>query len=197
MLKHLGIGNPTAKINRDKALKNYYSNPNICLYCKEIIIVKDHQKVADVRKKKFCSHSCSLRFKNNIPLTIKDSGGKRQCTCCLKFKKMSEFFVTKRKDNLLTYHCYCKECQRKKVVKQIREIKQKCVDYKGGKCIKCGYNKCVDSFDFHHKNPKDKDFNISKLTRGKNFSDKLKSELDKCELLCSNCHRETHFTNRQ
>lgn len=69
------------------------------------------------------------------------------------------------------------------------ELKQKAVNYKGGRCEICGYDKCIDAFDFHHVDSIDKDFNISnKMTSW----EKIKPELDKTVLLCANCHRECH-----
>jgi len=68
-------------------------------------------------------------------------------------------------------------------------MKKKAVAYKGGKCERCGYDKCVAAMDFHHVNPDDKDFKISD---GIWSWDRLKPELDKCMMLCANCHREEH-----
>ena len=73
-----------------------------------------------------------------------------------------------------------------------KKVKRMAVEYKGGECEVCGYNKCVDAFDFHHKDPKEKEFSISSGGRTRAWK-KIKVELDKCVLLCSNCHRETHF----
>lgn len=70
-----------------------------------------------------------------------------------------------------------------------QKTKLKAVEYKGGKCIVCGYNKSIRALQFHHLDPSQKDFGISGST--KSF-EKLKSELDKCVLLCSNCHAEVH-----
>ena len=72
-----------------------------------------------------------------------------------------------------------------------REIKQSLVDYKGGKCEKCGYNKSLKALQFHHLNPKDKKFAISENLRSLNAKD-LQKELDKCILVCANCHAEIH-----
>lgn len=69
------------------------------------------------------------------------------------------------------------------------KVKKECIEYKGGKCYICGYNKYQGSLDFHHINPKDKDFTISGGT--KSF-ESLKQELDKCILVCRNCHSEIH-----
>lgn len=69
-------------------------------------------------------------------------------------------------------------------------IKQRLVDYKGGKCQICGYNRCINALEFHHVNPEEKDFTISGGT--KSF-DTLKPEIDKCIIICANCHRDLHF----
>ena len=67
--------------------------------------------------------------------------------------------------------------------------KQKAVEYKGGKCQICGYDKCVKALVFHHVDPSIKDFGIANVS--KSFEN-IKTELDKCVLLCSNCHIEVH-----
>lgn len=78
----------------------------------------------------------------------------------------------------------------KSVTKRRIKIKEDAVKYKGGKCIKCGYNKYIGALEFHHINQDEKDFEIS---NGNCKSwDKIIIELDKCILLCSNCHRELH-----
>ena len=83
----------------------------------------------------------------------------------------------------------CNSC----VVKRSRHRrKEKAVDYLGGKCVRCGYDACIAALQFHHKDCEEKDFNISH-TIIKRWSD-LKEELDKCELLCANCHAEEHYT---
>ena len=71
-----------------------------------------------------------------------------------------------------------------------RNKKLKLIEYKGGKCIMCGYDKCNRSLDFHHREPDKKDFDISS---SKIMSwNLIKDELDKCDLLCRNCHGEVH-----
>jgi 5-methylcytosine-specific restriction endonuclease McrA len=64
------------------------------------------------------------------------------------------------------------------------------VEYLGGCCSACGYDKCLNALEFHHINPDEKEFSISKSSSL--TLDAIKSELDKCVLLCSNCHREVH-----
>lgn len=73
-----------------------------------------------------------------------------------------------------------------------QKLKKMSVAYLGGKCIKCGYDKCIWALDFHHRDMEEKEFGISKY---QNLSwDKIKKELDKCDLLCANCHREKHYS---
>ena len=63
------------------------------------------------------------------------------------------------------------------------------VKYKGGKCERCGYDKTYEALQFHHINPSEKDFTIS----GKSYSlERLKKEVDKCIMVCANCHIEIH-----
>ena len=68
--------------------------------------------------------------------------------------------------------------------------KKKEIDYLGGECSICGYNKSMSALEFHHVDDTTKEFNIS---NSYNMSwDCVKNELDKCILLCANCHRELH-----
>jgi hypothetical protein len=65
-------------------------------------------------------------------------------------------------------------------------------DYLGAKCKKCGFDDpLICLYDFHHLDDEKKSFNIAAGVVKYNFT-KIKSELDKCVLLCSNCHREVH-----
>ena len=70
--------------------------------------------------------------------------------------------------------------------------KQKAVNYAGGKCIICGYNKCLAAMDFHHKNPLEKDGYGGGALKSHWTFKKNKTEIDKCILVCVRCHREIH-----
>jgi transposase len=75
--------------------------------------------------------------------------------------------------------------------KKRSELKIKAVAYMGGACKLCGYNRCNRALDFHHIDSDSKDFSISGVNMSFNF-EKIKPELDKCILLCRNCHAEVH-----
>jgi len=77
------------------------------------------------------------------------------------------------------------------VTKRRHALKQKAVGLLGGKCKKCGYNKCTRALQFHHKNPNKKDFGLSSKGITRSWG-KIKKELSKCVLLCANCHAEEH-----
>lgn len=71
-----------------------------------------------------------------------------------------------------------------------QRLKEKAIEYKGGKCVICGYNKSNRSLDFHHRDPNEKDFTIGSGTV-LNW-ERVRIELDKCDLVCRNCHGEIH-----
>ena len=68
--------------------------------------------------------------------------------------------------------------------------KEKAIQLLGGKCVRCGYNKCNRALEFHHIDGQQKERNISKLLYSWT---RLVKELKKCTLLCSNCHEEVHW----
>ena len=78
---------------------------------------------------------------------------------------------------------------------KLRGMKRKyeAVQARGGKCERCGYSANLAALDFHHRNPLTKEFQIDMRVFSNTSLDKLKDELDKCELLCANCHREHHY----
>ena len=77
------------------------------------------------------------------------------------------------------------------VIRRRKKLREMARDYKGGKCMICGYDKCQRALSFHHLNPKEKDFDLS--SRGLTRSwERIKKEIDKCVLICANCHMEIH-----
>ncbi len=77
------------------------------------------------------------------------------------------------------------------VAKRRKTIRIKAIALAGGKCAKCGYDKYSEVLEFHHKDPLKKDFNIS--SKGHCLSwERVSEEVNKCILLCANCHREIH-----
>ncbi|MBI2337378.1 MAG: hypothetical protein HYU97_11525 [Deltaproteobacteria bacterium] len=77
------------------------------------------------------------------------------------------------------------------VAKRRKKIREMAIDYKGGCCRSCGYNKCPEALEFHHLDPSEKDFAISQYGHSRSW-ERVQRELDKCVMLCANCHREIH-----
>ena len=82
------------------------------------------------------------------------------------------------------------------VQKRRKFLRKKAIDYKGGKCIFCGYNKYEGALDFHHINETLKEFGLSEKGITRSW-DKIQKELEKCVLICANCHRELHGNKLQ
>ena len=77
------------------------------------------------------------------------------------------------------------------VIKRRRKVRDMALEYKGSACQICGYNKSKRALSFHHVEPNKKDFGISSRWFTRSW-EKTRAELDKCILLCMNCHMEIH-----
>lgn len=96
---------------------------------------------------------------------------------------LTEFYVSDKT------HSHCKRCNLALKIKRRRRKKQLWVDYLGGECCICGYKTCLAALEFHHRDPSQKLFSFSQGSRDLKWED-MKPELDKCNLVCANCHRE-------
>jgi hypothetical protein len=112
----------------------------------------------------------------------------KHCKRCETTKNADEFYRRRQGTNLSSY---CKPCTNNQTLERQRRFKKECIVYKGGSCQVCGYDSCDGALEFHHLDPSQKDFSIAhaRLTK---FDNKIKEELDKCAILCCNCHREAH-----
>lgn len=119
-------------------------------------------------------------------------------------KEYKHNYYLNNKDKWETYRNNLSEEQKESKLQTIRFLKKnyghthkkELIEYKSGKCSICGIEYNGENgaiFDFHHVNPNDKDFNITTLLR--NYSQipkRVWEEVDKCILVCSNCHRQLH-----
>ena len=140
-------------------------------------------KIRILKSRKFCP-KCSPFGDNNrqdISQTLKT------CTRCQKSKPFKEFY--RRTDRRRGYYGMCRVCWAQYDRQRLQQLKKQCVEYKGGACAKCGYGRCLNALEFHHRDPEKKDF---KIGGSRQSFELLKKELDKCDLLCANCHREEH-----
>ena len=146
---------------------------------------KINKKVSEQMKKypdRFCS-VCGEKIahtSNNKSGVCRDCS-RRLCNVC---------GIELNEDNAYKHNSYCKTCFIAYTTKRFIERKKKAIEYKGGKCELCGYNKYYGALEFHHIDPNKKEFEGDAFR--KYAWEKVIIELDKCALLCSNCHREVH-----
>lgn len=111
----------------------------------------------------------------------------KQCPKCLEIKELKEFNI--RPNGNIT--SYCSKCNNDNRYSILKRHKLQIISELGNCCVKCGYNKNTSALEFHHIDPDHKDFHFgnSKTTN----INKLRKEIEKCILVCANCHREIHY----
>lgn len=154
--------------------------------------IKINNQIHNICNRKFCLECSPFKKHNTLDITkypelqlFDAPNGQKFCKKCGETKPITEFY---RKGKTLQ-HC-CKKCSNEYIISTQKLKKQKAIEYKGGKCIICGYNKYFGALEFHHIESDKKEHNLSYM---KTYSfEKMKKELDKCILVCANCHREIH-----
>ena len=113
--------------------------------------------------------------------------------CNVSFPLTKEYFFSNGKTPKGTpkWKPTCKPCgvleRKTRAMKVIEEVFGSPIQ-----CSTCGYSKCFAALEFHHTDPSTKEVGISQLIGSSPSEDTLRNELEKCELLCANCHREVH-----
>lgn len=148
-------GKKQAIILRKEAIDKYYKNPKICLYCGKVIEVGENQKVADIKRKKFCNQSCNARFSARNRSLKSSLGFCEKCNTPIHYKPSKNGGYYRRK--------YCENCLSEVRAKNTSK-KQKDKKYKN---IKHTYKK--DSILKITSNTTDVNF-IGNLTKEQVFS---------------------------
>ena len=136
--------------------------------------------------KKYCSDDCvnamrRMKWANREKIQKEKGVSEKQCPICGK--------IFKPKSAAANQRTCCYECMPDGVQLTRGAFLGLLKKQKGGKCSRCGYDKCLKALEFHHIDPSKKDFTIS------NDHFRLKDAIEeskKCILLCSNCHKEFH-----
>lgn len=168
------------------------------------------KKVASKSGKTYWLCKCDCGNEKEIQTSHLTSGATTSCGECFGKKALQKANIEKKcilcgKIFLAnTYNRqYCYECSpeglssAEALKSKKRALKNFLIEYKGGKCQECGYDKCQGALQFHHKNPENKEFSLAHVNlNNTNFSmKKVIEEIDKCDLLCANCHAEKHYSN--
>lgn len=131
-------------------------------------------------------HNC-LKCNVSIPRFIRIRGIKRSlknrefCLGCVPWIEKNDEIIEKESSP--------PPLPKKRIVKVKENRKRRLVRLSGGECKKCGYKKTQRALSFHHLNPEEKSFCLSKNNLKKSWKI-IKKELQKCDLLCLNCHAE-------
>lgn len=185
------------KCKKDKDILYFYKNNNFkdgynssCKSC-DSAINKEYQKIYKFKRTGICKYCQNFIFGQKV-ICAKCKENKKNidkkfiCKVCNK-----EYTFGKQKNNTLSL------CSRCHIYKFRVKRRTKCINIKGGACEICGYNECIDALAFHHKKPDDKLFKINAINCGGKKWEKILKELEKCTLLCHNCHTETHVNERK
>ena len=168
----------------------------------------------------FCSRSCAAQVNNRLSPKRSRSGACRTCGCvipsdrsycpicwqepkrfaetvttkicprCGQSKLLGEFYekTGARDETAGSRQNFCKGCFNAYCVQRWKDRKVQAVAYLGGQCQDCGNVFHPNVYDFHHLRDKDVAWNKLRLRSWK----RIQEELDKCALLCANCHRMRH-----
>jgi hypothetical protein len=129
----------------------------------------------------------------------------KNCRKCLENLPFNNFYTSKK--NKDGHQSYCKVCscsnrvthykdnrENEKIVRKLytKTIKDKFIDYKKTCfCSKCNENRWY-ILDFHHTE-NNKEYDVANMTNGRNSWETIMKEVNKCIVLCANCHREEHY----
>ena len=91
------------------------------------------------------------------------------------------------------YRGYCKDCANR-IESERYQMKKTYIDEQKLSCAKCGDTRTY-VLDYHHKDSTEKEFTIGKMKKGS--LELIQKEIDKCIVLCANCHREFHWLEKQ
>jgi len=138
--------------------------------------LKIGEKRHNLQRRKYCL-DCSPFGKHNTKQIEEKDERVLLCQLCNK-----EYIYVHKMGHTLSF-CFCCITKQRRIAR-----KKRMIEYKGGKCSRCGYNKSTRALSFHHRDRDQKSFNI-----GGSYTiswKRLQVELNKCDLLCSNCHME-------
>ena len=163
--------------------------PKICQNCQSEFSFRwknpETGKIHNFGNRKLCLSCSPFMLHNTERITQLVTKENKVCPRCKERKNLGEFYKRRKGEGS---SAYCKLCTTLQTVERQQEIKRRAVEYKGGKCQICGYSKCQAALEFHHVGQKDFTIANSSLVS----FEKIREELDKCAILCANCHREEH-----
>jgi len=170
----------------------------ICALCGKNfrINITINDKIVNLQNRKYCLDCSPYKQHNTVTLEKYppcNNKTKKTCSNCKKEKDIKNDFFTRKRRSDSSQRVpisWCKSCLKEQTRNRQRRLKIAAVKYLGGKCLDCGYSGNPAAFDFHHRDPNQKETGFGSSVSS---IEKIKPELDKCDLLCSNCHRIRHI----
>lgn len=152
--------------------------PKLCMKCQAVIPLRIRVagKERNLQSRKFCLKCSPFNKHNTKQLHV--------LHVHYPHKKYADLSAEQKKE-------YNRKIYNKQREKRW-DLKKALVLFKGGKCLVCGYNKNLSALLFHHTNPETKLFEINGRTICAMKKQAIYTEVEKCVLLCSNCHAELH-----
>lgn len=115
----------------------------------------------------------------------------QECNRCKTLKPFTHAFFREVQSKTYTLDGRCRQCYNEIQGDKRSDFKRQYLQsYYDGGCECCGFNKCIEVLEFHHRDPSEKEFSPANIMHIK--SGKREQELEKCDVLCSNCHRGFH-----
>lgn len=113
----------------------------------------------------------------------------KSCNCCFEMKPYGEFHSNGyHPSGSKKYKPTCKKCELEATYERYVGIIK--AFFGALACKKCGYDEHFAALQLHHRDPKEKEYSISRM---RNYSEeKIIAELGKCDILCANCHALVH-----
>lgn len=161
----------------------------ICSKCNNkfpvIILIDDIKR--NLNNRKYCLDCSPFKSHN----TKKLNNDKKCIICNFDLQgNQTKFCSIKCKQNSTnTNECDTYYYQYLRGVKRKLEL----IELKGGGCNSCGYKKNISALEFHHLDSKEKEHSLNVRFLSNNKWSNILIEAEKCELLCSNCHKEKHY----
>ena len=164
-------------------------------------LIEQEETKSSIAVKVGCTRKTLLKVLNTLGIQYDyykkingfNEDGMKKCVTCNKNKRKEDYYFINSRSYLST----CKDCVRKEQREKYNKRADEFNDYKSS----LGCSRCLDKrayvLDFHHKDRDLKEFTIAKNPNASLKSPRFKEELDKCILLCSNCHREFHYLERE
>lgn len=132
-------GKATAIIEKRQAKERYYSNPNHCVYCGKVIELREGTRVQDIRKKKYCNHSCAANHNNKLKGFIPKKERVSKTTECVHRPEAE--ILNRTKGELFSSRANWQSA-RSSIRTNANRIYSE--HYSKKKCVVCGYDKHVE-----------------------------------------------------